>query len=197
LFGADKRFGEYENDFYTMFIFVLFALLITMYLSTNFYRSDRALKTASGALRRIICLALSIAGTVMFTIVCGDGKILLTIPALISIASLFIIVNALPFIARLSDFGVHSRGLCLGFKSFLFAAEKQRLEMLLKENPDYYYNILAYAQVLGVSKIWQSKFDRLIISPSSFIYGTDVDPMVYNRINEMNKKMRKTRSRRK
>lgn len=197
LFGSFGGFGEYENDFYVMFIFVLFSLLITMFLATNFYRSDRVIKSAAGAIRRIICLALAISGTIMFTIVCGDGKILLTISAAISVSSLYIIVNSLPFIARLSDYGIHSRGLCLGFKMFLRAAEKQRLEMLLKENPDYYYNILAYAQVLGVSKIWQRKFDRLTINPSSWLYGTGVDPMAFSRINAMNNTMYKNRRRRK
>ena len=191
LFNISGRFGEYEDDFYLMFIFVLFSLLITMFLATNFYRSDRVLKSAAGVIRRIACLALSVGGAAMFTIVCGDGKILLTISALVSAASLYVIVNALPFIARLSGFGVHARGLCLGFKMFLMAAEKPRLEMLLKENPDYYYNILAYAQVLGVSKIWQRKFDRLAESPSSWLYGAGVDPAAYGRINAMNNRMYK------
>ena len=177
LFGADKRFGEYENDFYVMFIAVLFALLATLFLATNFYRSDRALKSVAGLIRRLACLALGIAGTAMFTVVCGDGKMLLTMPAAVSAASLFIIVNSLPFIARLSEYGVRARGLCLGFKAFLNAAEKQRLEMLLADNPDYYYNTLAYAQVLGVSKIWQRKFDRLAESPSSWLFGAGVDQM--------------------
>ena len=177
LFGADKRFGEYENDFYLMFIIVLFSLLATLFLATNFYRSDRALKSAAGAVRRMACLALGAAGIALFTLVCGDGKVLLTMSAAVSASSLFITVNSLPFIARLSDFGIHARGLCLGFKSFLMAAEKQRLELLLDENPDYYYNILAYAQVLGVSKIWQRKFDRLAESPSSWLFGSGVDQM--------------------
>ena len=193
LFGADKRFGEYENDFYIMFIFVLFTLLISMFLATNFYRSDRVLKSAAGTIRRIICLAFAIAGTIMFTLVCGDGKVLLTISAALSAASLYVIVNSLPFIARLSDFGVYARGLCLGFKMYLTAAEKQRFEMLLKQNPDYYYNILPYAQVLGVSKIWQRKFDRLITDPSSWLYGTGVDPAVNNGVNAMNDMMDKLR----
>jgi len=197
LFIIYGRFGEYEDDFYVMFVFVLFSLLASMYLATNFYRSDRVLKTAAGAIRRIICLALAIAGTLMFTLVCGDGKMLLTVSAAISAASLYAVVNALPFIARLSDYGVYARGLCLGFKMFLVAAEKQRFEMLLEENPDYYYDILPYAQVLGVSKLWQSKFDRLLINPSSWFFGEGLSGATYSSINAINREMYKRRRRKK
>ena len=195
LFMVSGRFGEYEDDFYVMFIFVLFSLLVSMYLATNFYRSDRVMKTAAGAIRRIVCLALAIAGTLMFTLVCGDGKMLLTISAVISAASLYAIVNALPFIARLSDYGVYTRGLCLGFKMFLVAAEKERFEMLLEENPDYYYDVLPYAQVLGVSKIWQSKFDRLLINPSSWFFGEGLNAATYSSVNAINNEMYKRRRR--
>jgi len=195
LFGSYGRFGEYENDFYVMFIFVLFSVLISMYLATNFYRSDHVMKSMAGLIRRIACLVLAIAGTIMFTLVCGDGKMLLTISAVISAVSLYVIVNSLPFFARLSNYGTYARGLCLGFKMFLVAAEKQRLEMLLKENPEYYYNILPYAQVLGASKIWQGKFDRLIISPSSWFMGEGAGPTTYNNINAINIEMYKRRSR--
>lgn len=43
--------------------------------------------------------------------------------------------------------------------------EKDRLEALLADNPQLYYNILPYAQVLGVSDIWEHKFDGLTIEP--------------------------------
>jgi len=78
---------------------------------------------------------------------------------------------------------------------FLVAAEKQRFEMLLGENPDYYYDILPYAQVLGVSKIWQSKFDRLLYSPSSWFFGDGVNTATYNSINAINNEMYKRRRR--
>ena len=197
LFMLSGKFGEYEDDFYVMFIFVLFSALLSLFLATNFYRSDRVIKSAAGSIRRILCLVLAISGTIMFTLVCGDGKMLLTISALISAASLYAIVNALPFIARLSDYGIHARGLCLGFKMFLVAAEKQRFEMLLSENPDYYYDILPYAQVLGVSKIWQGKFDRLLINPSSWFFGEGVSTATYSSINAINNEMYKRRRKRK
>lgn len=37
---------------------------------------------------------------------------------------------------------------------FLETAEKEKLEQLVFEDPKYFYNILPYAYVLGVSDKW-------------------------------------------
>lgn len=60
----------------------------------------------------------------------------------------------------------------LGFKNFLRDAEKERLETLLADDPQYYYNILPYANVLGVSQIWQDKFKDITVEPPSYYYGS-------------------------
>lgn len=74
-----------------------------------------------------------------------------------------------------------------GFKVFLETAEKDRLELMLKENPQYYYDILPYANVLGVSKIWQDKFEKLTSVPApDYYYGPSVfDLVLFNRMMRM------------
>lgn len=62
-------------------------------------------------------------------------------------------------------------GEIIGFKDFLTVAEKDKLEMLLKDNPQYYYDILPYANVLGVSDIWEHKFDGISLEPPSYMRG--------------------------
>ncbi|MGL6023458.1 MAG: DUF2207 domain-containing protein, partial [Cetobacterium sp.] len=51
-----------------------------------------------------------------------------------------------------TDYGRQILGRVLGFKRFLETAEKNKLELLLKDNPAYFYNILPYTIVLGVSE---------------------------------------------
>ena len=46
-----------------------------------------------------------------------------------------------------------------GFKSYLEKVEKDKLDALVLENPNYFYDILPYAYVLGVSKKWVDKFE--------------------------------------
>lgn len=50
-----------------------------------------------------------------------------------------------------------------GFKNYLLLAEKEQLEDQVNKNPHYFYDILPYAYVLGVSKKWISKFEKLNI----------------------------------
>lgn len=47
-----------------------------------------------------------------------------------------------------------------GFRDFLNVAEKDRIKTLAEKDPDYFYKILPYAYVLGVSNEWIEKFDN-------------------------------------
>ncbi len=60
-------------------------------------------------------------------------------------------------------------GQILGFKEFIRTAEKDRIETMLKEQPALYYNILPYAQVLGVSDVWTEKFEGLAMSEPDYV----------------------------
>ncbi len=56
----------------------------------------------------------------------------------------------------------------LGFKEFIKLAQKNELETMLEENPQFYYEILPYAQVLGVSDIWEEKFKDITVQPPNW-----------------------------
>lgn len=73
-----------------------------------------------------------------------------------------------------TEYGMEIYGRILGFKRFLETAEKRKLEMLLEENPSYFYNILPYTIVLGVSDIWADKFKDLVVEPPQWYGGSSV-----------------------
>ena len=60
-----------------------------------------------------------------------------------------------------SDYGKDILAKIEGFKNFIEVAEKERLEALLEDDPYYFYNTLPFAQVLGVTKKWIDKFDKI------------------------------------
>lgn len=63
-----------------------------------------------------------------------------------------------------------------GFCEFLEKAEKDELEALVAKNPSYFYDILPYTYVLGISKKWISKFENIYmpkIDMGTFDYGSD------------------------
>lgn len=60
----------------------------------------------------------------------------------------------------------------IGFKEFIEVAEKDKLEMLLDEDPEYFYKILPYAQVLNITDKWIDKFELIAIPQSTYYdYG--------------------------
>lgn len=71
--------------------------------------------------------------------------------------SVLIISRTKEYTAQLNDI--------VGFKNFIQLAEKDRLEKLLEDDPQFYYHILPYAQVLNVSDIWEEKFSDITVEP--------------------------------
>lgn len=72
----------------------------------------------------------------------------------------------------------------LGFKDFILFTEKDRIERMLEENPDFYYDVLPYAQVLGVTDEWEKKFKGIVSKPPSYVYGGNdlVDYMMFRHL---------------
>ena len=75
------------------------------------------------------------------------------------------------FIRKRTDEAVDILGKINGFKNFLETAEKDKLEALVDDDPAYFYNILPYAYVLGVSDKWMKKFESIAVEPPQWYYG--------------------------
>ena len=67
--------------------------------------------------------------------------------------------------------GLAILGHILGYKKFLETAQKHELEKLANENPQYYFNMLPYAYVLGVTEVWIKKFENLINNKPDWYKG--------------------------
>ncbi len=59
----------------------------------------------------------------------------------------------------------------LGFRNFIVKAEVQKLEMLIAEDPEYYYNILPYCYVLGITRKMEKKFKALHMAEPEYLNG--------------------------
>lgn len=60
-------------------------------------------------------------------------------------------------------YGRQVLGQLLGLKKFIEVAEKQRLEKMVEDNPEYFYQILPFAYVLGVSDKWIKQFENIAV----------------------------------
>ena len=65
-------------------------------------------------------------------------------------------------------------GKILGFRNFIETAEHDRLVALSDENPEYYYSIMPYAMVMGMSVAWAKKFENMKIPQPDWYEGAEV-----------------------
>lgn len=61
---------------------------------------------------------------------------------------------------RKTSYGEMISSKVLGFRNYLNTAEKNQLEKLVEDDPNYFYNILPYTYVLNISKKWINTFGK-------------------------------------
>ncbi len=61
-------------------------------------------------------------------------------------------------VASSTEYRVKVMGELLGLREFIKTAELPRLKMLVDENPSYFYDVLPYAMVFGLSDKWVKQF---------------------------------------
>lgn len=74
-----------------------------------------------------------------------------------------------------SNEGIKLYGRVLGFKEYLKTAEIDKLKALVESDPAYFYNIIPYAYILGLSDKWISKFKTIdVVKPE---WGRNMDAL--------------------
>lgn len=88
---------------------------------------------------------------------------------------IFGLTFCLIYLPKRTSYGNEMLGKLKGFRNFLETAEKTRLESMVMTNPTYFYDILPYAYVLGVSDKWIKQFETISLqapgwydSPNAF-----------------------------
>lgn len=122
--------------------------------------AGKATKFVYRAMACILLIALMIASRIEFTSVFW-----------ISLASSILVLVLANGIHKDSAYREEALIPLLGFKDFILQAEKDRLETLLTDDPEYYYHVLPYAQVLHVSDIWIHKFADILVVPPTWYMG--------------------------
>ena len=80
---------------------------------------------------------------------------------LIAFIALIVIFIFAILMKRKNNYGEKIMAKIKGFKNYLETAEKDQINSLVNDNPNYFYDILPYAYVLGVSKTWIEKFEKI------------------------------------
>lgn len=94
------------------------------------------------------------------------------------LACVLVMVIMFKLMPKRSAYGNELLGKIKGFKNFLEAAEKPMLEELVMQDPAYFYNILPYTYVLGVSDKWIKKFEVIALQAPDWYAGNTAFNMV-------------------
>lgn len=79
-----------------------------------------------------------------------------------------VVVRLLP---KRTDYGVQMLAEIQGFKDFLTLVEKDRIEQMVEQYPNYFFDILPYTYVLGISDKWIKKFEEINLKSPDWYAG--------------------------
>lgn len=89
---------------------------------------------------------------------------------LVSIIGMFI---CLTHFKKRTKYGNEMLGKLKGFKNFLKTVEKEKLEAMVMDNPNYFYDILPFTYVLGISDKWIKKFESISLQAPTWYDNTN------------------------
>lgn len=75
------------------------------------------------------------------------------------------------YMSKRTPYGTDILGKIRGFRTFLDTADKDRLEAMVNDDPQYFYDILPYTYVLDLSDKWMKKFESIAVEPPDWYYG--------------------------
>lgn len=146
-----------------MILFFLISPLVLVYTKPNVGTTILA------------CIAFVVIGLICFMVAgVNSGEtfgISMMIEMIIESFSLIMLIIFLGIMKKRTEYGTEMLGKIKGFKNFLEVAEKPRLEQLVEEDPEYFYNILPYTYALGVSSKWMKKFEDIALEAPHWYYG--------------------------
>ena len=91
---------------------------------------------------------------------------------ILTAVAVFVVQLCLVLMSKRTPYGDKMVERVLGLREFIKSAEKDRIETLFEENPSYFYDVLPYALVLGVSNIWAKHFDGMAMEPPNWYRST-------------------------
>lgn len=111
-----------------------------------------------------------VSGTMLFQSVFYADTVYI-IACVVCMIATGVIMFFLHFMPKRTEYGTKILGYIQGFKEFLETAEKERLEALVEEDPQYFYEILPYTYVLNVSDKWMNKFEDITVEPPNWYHS--------------------------
>ncbi|MBN2260596.1 MAG: DUF2207 domain-containing protein [Clostridiales bacterium] len=157
---------DYLSAFIMSFIFLFIFWIISVALSfrkkkkKNWYKSILKYGVLIFIFSRGFLVIQSVVQSIdLKNIEFNSLTMLMSFSVVLYIASIVVIGK----VKRYSEYGRTMLDNIYGFKEFLETAKLDRLEMLYKEQPSYFYDMLPYVMIFDLTKIWDSNIQRLAL----------------------------------
>ncbi len=161
---------DFIGTFFPLFIAALAISIYTYYTAKVLEEKTKKLPSIL-PMTLVIIIVLCISFFAFPNVLLAFDSITLT-GYLIGLICIIIMTIFYRIIPKRTPYGIEILGKIKGFKEFIETAEKDKLETLVQDNPTYYYDILPYAYVLGVSNTWMKKFESMSYQPPNWYEGS-------------------------
>lgn len=153
----------------TAFIAIIFAIVFVLSF-TNFNIRSKASRVLTLILIAIITIvAIAILIFILNYFIAFYNNLFIVV------AAFLIVLLFASNMSKRTRYGSEILGKILGLKTFIREAELDELEMLVHDDPVFFYRILPFAYVLGLSDTWSKKFESLAVPPPEWYSGTNPD----------------------
>ena len=147
-------------------LFIIFGLIIGA-LARGLVRKADSFSGKKKPVKMIINAIILAAAILLEAVILFTGYPLL---ALAFVVAMVITVIATIFVRKRINNDIYGR--VMGFRNFIKTAEYDRLKRLADEDPEYFFNIMPYALVFGMSNKWADKFADFKIPQPSWYEGS-------------------------
>lgn len=153
----------------TLLLFTVYIAFLTIVLVAKMSTGFRIFLIIALLWQSFIISASSTVSLPIATAIKDDYHYLIgLIFGIICIIGMALLFKAMP---KRTKYGNEMLGKIKGFKNFLETAEKPKLEAMVMDNPTYFYDILPFTYVLGVSDKWIEKFEAISLQAPSWYDG--------------------------
>lgn len=172
----------------TLFGAIGFGVFVMITIGGSFLVAyDRVHKPSQRIVNGLILIALVSLASIVITLL--TPKVNLSLNLVFMIILYLIAMFAAANTGKRTELGARWVGQILGLRNFIELAEKDRLEALVAESPEIFYDVLPYAYVLGVTDVWSKKFESIAIAQPDWYVSSNPNFSTYLLWSSLNRSM--------
>ncbi|MBQ9961297.1 MAG: DUF2207 domain-containing protein [Firmicutes bacterium] len=149
------------------FIISIISLIVLTIQNKNMYVATGISKIVGGALGWVVKILTTAIFSFAIAAMFGSMWMALFFGILIFVGE----IGTVLMVQRTKK-SIELMGKILGLKNFIEKAELDRINKLVEENPNYFYSVLPYAYVMGLTDKWAKNFENIPMTGPSWYRST-------------------------